>query len=126
MGEAALIMVSCVLFIQMGLSDAVQRALHISLRIASCPKCLTWWICLAYLVAHDYGIVVSVAASFAFSYAALWVALAYDLLATLYNYAYTKITSDTAESAEAGAQPEAGPAPGPDAVSQMQIEDDTL
>ena len=67
MGEAALIMVSCVLFIQMGLSDAVQRALHISLRIASCPKCLTWWICLAYLVAHDYGIVVSVAASFAFS-----------------------------------------------------------
>lgn len=125
--EAALIMVSCVLFVQMGLSEAVQDTLHIRVRVASCPKCLSWWICCAYLLVHDYGIVVSVAASFILSYAALWLALAYDALATLYNHAYTQITRDAAESADAGPSAEDGPAPGADAVPQMQIDnDDTL
>ena len=123
MGEAALITVSCVLFIQMGLSGAIQEALHISLRIASCPKCLTWWICLAYLVTHDYGIVEAAAASFVCSYAALWLALAYDALARVYNHAYETITRDTTQGAEtgAGASDEAGAPAGADEVSQMQI-----
>ena len=126
MTEVALITVSCVLFIQMGLSDAVQRTLHISLRIVSCPKCLTWWICLGYLVTHDYGIIVSVATSFICSYAALWLALAYDVLATLYNHAYTQITRDTAETPEAGIPVKDGTAPGSDAVSEMQMNDESI
>ena len=125
MREVALITVSCVLFIQMGLSEAVQKALHISLRIASCPKCLTWWICLAYQLTHDYGIIEAVATSFVCSYCALWLALAYDALATLYNYAYKTITRGAAEDTQAPAG-EAGPEAGPDAVPQMQIDDDTV
>ena len=125
MTEVALITVSCVLFVQMGLSGAIQEALHISLRIASCPKCLSWWICLAYLLAHDYGIIVSVAASFVCSYCALWLALVYDALAILYNYAYKTITQDTVEDPQAPAG-EAGSEAGPDALSEMQIEDDTV
>ena len=120
-----MITVSCVLFVQMGLSDAVQRALHISLRIVSCPKCLTWWICLAYQLTHDYGILESVATSFVCAYCALWLALMYDALATLYNYAYKTITPDTAEDSQALAD-EASPEAGPDAVPQMQIDDDTV
>jgi hypothetical protein len=125
MREVALITVSCVLFVQMGLSEAIQRALHISLRIVSCPKCLTWWICLAYQVTHDYGIIEAVAASFVCSYCALWMALAYDALATLYNYAYKTITRGAAEDTQAPAD-EAGAEAGPDAVPQMQIDDDTI
>ena len=103
MKEAALIMVSCVLFVQMGLSSAVQETLHIRLRFLSCPKCLTWWICMAYLVTHDYGIILSVAASFILAYCALWLALAHDALATLYNKAYEQLsqTDGTPETPEA-------------------------
>ena len=121
MKAAALIMVSCVLFVQMGLSRAIQEALHISLGIVSCPKCLTWWICLTYLVTHDYDVVVSVATSFICSYCALWLALAYDALAMLYNHAYEKITDGAAE-APASDSDEGSPAAGSDAMPQMQIE----
>ena len=115
---AALIMVSCVLFVQMGLSGAIQEALHISLPIASCPKCLTWWICLAYLLSHDYGIILSVAAAFILAYCALWLALLYDTLAVFYNRAYDKLseTDDTSEDAEAG---DAGAETDADEVPQM-------
>ena len=103
MTEAVLIMISCVLFVQMGLSGAITEALHTDLPIVSCPKCLTWWICLMYLVSHEYGIIESVAASFILSYAALWLALLYDCLAVLYNKTYDKLskTNDTSEDAEA-------------------------
>lgn len=124
MTEAALIVVSCVLFIQMGLSEAVQETLHIRLPFLSCPKCLTWWICCAYLVLHDYGIIVSVAVSFILSYCALWLALAYDALANLYNHAYETITRGTPQDTEAG--PDENDPESPDAVPQMQIDDDTV
>ena len=124
MREAVLIMVSCVLFVQMGLSEAIQETLHIRIRIASCPKCLTWWICCAYLVLHDYGIVTSVAASFILSYCALWLALIYDALATLYNYAYETITRGTAQDPDA--DPDGGDPEGPDGVPQMQIDDEPV
>ena len=121
MREAALITVSCVLFIQMGLSEAVQETLHIRIRFLSCPKCLTWWICCAYLVTHDYGIIEAAAVSFVCSYAALWLALAHDALAKLYNNAYETITRDTTQDTEAGAgADEAGAEAGADEVSEMQ------
>ena len=126
MREAALIMVSCVLFVQMGLSEAIQETLHIRIRIASCPKCLTWWICCAYLVLHDYGIVTSVAASFILSYCALWLALAYDALATLYNHAYETITRGTQEPETEAGSDEAGTETGADAVPKMQIDDELV
>ena len=115
---------SCVLFIQMGLSEAIQDTLHIKFRIVSCPKCLSWWICMAYLLTHDYGIIVSVATSFICAYSALWLALLFDALAKLYNYAYTKITGTP--EAPASSPDETGPAPGSDAVPQMQIEDEPV
>lgn len=104
MKEAVLIMVSCVLFVQMGLSGAIQKALHISIGIVSCPKCLTLWICLAYLVIRGYGIIISVTAAFILAYCALWLSLLHDALAVLYNRAYDKLsqTDDTSEDAEAG------------------------
>lgn len=104
--EVALIAVSCVLFVQMGLSEAVQEFLHIKVRIVSCPRCLCFWVCLIYGFAHDYGIVQSVATSFIASYAAMWLALLYDSLAILYNYIYEQITNTTQDTSEASERAE--------------------
>ena len=112
MAEAALITASCVLFVQMGLSEAIQETLGFRSKILSCPKCLTFWTCLAWTVFHGYGALPSVAASFISSYCALWLALVYDALAVLYSYCYENITKTPGASEE----PEAGS----DEVPQMQ------
>ena len=90
--DAAMVTVSCVLFIQMGLSDAIQRVLGVKFAIASCPKCLTMWTCFAVLLAHGYGFLESAAASFASAYCALWLALIHDALAVAYNNIYETIS----------------------------------
>ena len=100
--EVALITISCVLFIQMGLSDAIGSLLHIKIRVTSCPKCCCFWACLIYGLTQGNSIVVSVATSFIASYCAMWMALLYDSLAILYNYFYEQITKnqDTSKDAE--------------------------
>jgi len=103
--EAALITASCVLFVQMGLSGAIQDVVGFRSEILSCPKCSTFWSVLVYLLVTGSGIVVSVAVSFLSSYSALWLSLLYDALAKLYNDCYEAIyeTDDASADAEAGA-----------------------
>ena len=100
--EVALITVSCVLFIQMGLCEAIEDLLLIKFRVLSCPKCLTMWACLSYFVLHQYSFVPSIATSFIASYLSQWIVLLYDAIALLYNYLYEEltITEDTSEDAE--------------------------
>ncbi len=114
--EAALITASCVLFIQMGLSGAIQDRLRIRIPFISCPKCLSFWSVLVWMLCHGAGVVVAVASSFFCAYAALWAALVLDGLTVLYNWFYEQITEtdDAAQAAEAGPD---DPPPGPDAVS---------
>ena len=116
--EAALITVSCVLFIQMGLSHAIQERIGFKSEILSCPKCLPFWSVLAYMLLTGRGILQSIATSFLSSYSALWLSLVYDALAKLYNSCYEAITEtdDTAQDAEATAD---GSEAGPDAVPKM-------
>ena len=121
--EAALLAMSCVLFVQMGLSEAVQKTLRFKSRIFSCPKCLTFWSVLLWNLAHGTPVIASVASSFLLSYAALWAALILDGLSVLYNSLYdaiTETTQDTTEDTEAVEQPQADDAaPGHDEVSTM-------
>ena len=100
--EVALITISCVLFVQMGLSKAIEGLFHTRFLVLSCPKCLSMWVCLFYLILNDYGLVLSVATSFIASYCALWLSLLYDAVAILYNYLYEQITKpqDTSTDAE--------------------------
>ena len=113
-----MITVSCVLFVQMGLSDAIQDTFRFKSRIASCPKCLSMWVNLAYLLITRHGVVISIAASFICSYAALWIALVYDAIAVLYNFFYESITKEP-DTAEEGPEADADEAGNSDAVSQM-------
>jgi len=118
--EVAFITISAVLFVQMGLSSAIQEILHIRLKIASCPKCATFWSVLAYCLLTRHGVVESVAASFISSYIALWLALLYDALAGIYNRAYESITqTDGASKDDEAGQDEPAQAPGSDEVSEM-------
>ena len=118
--EVAPILISCVLFVQMGLSDAVQEKLHLKVKFASCPKCLTFWSSLAWLLLHGRGPVHSIAASLVASYCALWLVMLYDALALLYNYIYEQITknNDTSQDSKATGSAKEPEAPA-DEVSQM-------
>ena len=124
--EVALITISAVLFVQMGLSDAIGEILHLRLKIASCPKCATFWSVLAYCMWNGHGLIGSVAASFISSYAALWIVLLYDALALLYNSIYESITEThgAATDAQDGADQSAQVAA--DEVPQMQIDNEPL
>lgn len=94
---AILILISCVLFIQMGLSDAFQRVIKTNIDFLRCPKCFTFWVTLITLLIKGYGISEVISISFISAYIALWLSLAYDYLATLYNklYEHFSKTKDT-------------------------------
>lgn len=83
--EVILLAASCVLFVNMGLSEAIQETIGIRLRIASCPKCLVFWLTVTYLVFSGCRILTAVGASFLFSYAALWADLGLSMLNRKYN-----------------------------------------
>lgn len=116
--EAAFVTLSCVLFIQMGLSREIQERIGFKSEILSCPKCLTFWSVMALMLIKGNGVLYTVAASFIFAYLALWLALLYDVLAKFYNVCYDSITEtpDTSTDAETSANESEIPA---DEVSQM-------
>ena len=95
--EAAQITIACVLAIQMGLVDAVGKLIHYEFRVLSCPKCCVLWCSLGWHLLHSVPVLDAVFASFLSSYAALWICLVYDYVATKYNQAYKKVT-DSAET----------------------------
>ena len=91
--DAAMLTVACVLYINMGLHDAIVKRIGFSLPITGCPKCLCFWSVLLSNILHRSPIVECVAVSFLCSYSALWLSLAYDALSTLYNKLYERITN---------------------------------
>ena len=94
MFEAAILAISCVLFVNMGLSEAIQNEIRIRIDFLSCPKCLTFWSVLLLTILRQHGIVQCIATSFVFSYAAQWLCLLFDGLAVLYNKIYEHITKE--------------------------------
>lgn len=96
--EVALLIISCVLFVEMGLSQAIQNIIKVNLIILSCPKCLTFWSILLYCILNSYGFIICLATSFISSYIALWLVLLYDFLAIIYNRSYEKINKENSQS----------------------------
>ena len=114
--EVILITVSCVLFIQMGLSDAIQEFVGLKSKIFSCVKCLSFWTNLSYLVFTKHCLLLSVSISFLASYCALWMALLYDGLASLYNWIYEKLSSTEHAESDEDAEDEESEESDPDEV----------
>jgi hypothetical protein len=98
--EAALLAVGCTLFVNMGLSDAIQEFLEIKFKVLSCVKCFTFWTVLVFLTISGAGFYVVVSASFILSYLALWLDLGLSALNKIYNELYEQIlsTPDTRSS----------------------------
>lgn len=100
MCAVALVAVSCVLAIHMGLVDAVGEALHYRFRIISCTKCLTFWSTLVTGLLRRHGVIVSVATAFLLAYLAMWLDLALAWVAGHYNRWYEKINAEADEADE--------------------------
>jgi hypothetical protein len=91
--DALLLTLSSVLFVQMGLSEAIQKFVGFRSTLLSCPRCVSFWSVLAWFIFKGYGILPSVATSFISAYSALWLSLLYDAIAVIYNRAYEKVST---------------------------------
>ena len=100
--EAVLLALACILFVNMGLSDAIQETLGFRSRILSCPKCLTFWTILVFLLFSGCRVLTAVVASFLFSYLVLWLDLLLTALNKLYNEISEQITAEAADVPDEG------------------------
>ena len=97
------IFISCVLFIHLGLGEAIERTLRVRFVLLRCVKCLTFWSMLAYSLIHSLPLETALCLSFVSAYAALWADIPLAKLATLYE----KLNKDMAT--EESEHPSAAP-----------------
>lgn len=89
--DIACLVVACTLVNHLGLVDAVEGVINRKLPVVNCPKCLTFWSGLAYLLFNRMPVIQSIAIALLMSYAALWLWLSMGYLDSLYNWIYGKI-----------------------------------
>ena len=75
----------------LGLISAIEGVIRCRLPIVSCPKCLSFWLCLAYCLDAGSPVIASLAISLLCAWLALWVELGMALIDNLYLYLYEKI-----------------------------------
>lgn len=100
--------IACIIFVcvtanHLGLVEAVEKIVGKRLMIVNCPKCLTFWVTLAYCcdkIATHTTVVLAI--SFLASYSALWLELLEGYVDTLYIKLYDKIynTSDNTTASD--------------------------
>lgn len=80
------ILVTCVLYIHLGMGDTLGRIFHSDAYIFKCVKCVTWQATLAYTIFFsDLNVLACLATSFVSAYIALWLELMLSKLASLYE-----------------------------------------
>lgn len=92
------LMLSSVMFIHMGLVDAILRVYGLkdkNVPIITCPKCLTFQSVLWFLILTGHNIIHSVAISFLASYCAIWLDLLLGLMDMWYENIYNRISEDS-------------------------------
>ena len=98
MGVAGIVF-SCVAANHLGLVGAVETLVGKSLPIVNCPKCLTFWSVLLYMIIRT-PITDALATAFLCAYAATWVELAMYFIDTQYMKLYGKISNHKAADGE--------------------------
>ena len=89
MRGVGLIFLSCCLFIHLGLGKAICKTLRIRFVLFKCVKCLTFWSMITYtLLFTPFQWELCLAISFIASYLSLWVELALNKLARVYEKHY--------------------------------------
>ena len=81
-----LVWFSAVMFVHMGLGEALCKTFRFHFVLFLCPKCMTFWAVLGYsLLIVKLPIEESVAIAFLLSYAAIWFDLLLGKLADVYE-----------------------------------------
>lgn len=82
----ALVWFSAVMFVHMGLGEALCKTFGVRFVLFLCPKCMAFWVVLGYsLLIVELPIEESVAIAFLSSYAAIWFDLLLGKLADVYE-----------------------------------------
>lgn len=95
MKSVGLILLCCVLFVHMGMGDAVSKVVRRGLSLFRCVKCTTFWVILAYTVFFTAADpVLCTALAFMCSYIALWIDLAFSKIAVWYEKWYKGVATE--------------------------------
>lgn len=89
-GTVLLITLLTTLVFHLGFPEALARLV---LKIAKCPKCVTFWVVLSASLALEYGPAMSIGLSFLMAYCSLWLSLLYGALTKLYNKLWRRINN---------------------------------
>ena len=81
-----LVWFSAVMFVHMGLGEAICKTFRSNFILFLCPKCMAFWVVLGYsILIVKLPIELSVAAAFLLGYAAIWFDLLLGKLAEIYE-----------------------------------------
>lgn len=86
-----LMMANAILSVHLGLSSAVSK---IVVKIMCCPKCLTFWSSLLFLMCTGCNIVVAVLLSLCSAYVSNWLTLLLVKLNKEYNELWQKLSNE--------------------------------
>lgn len=108
--DVAMILFSCVAANHLGLVHAFEALAKRELPVVNCPRCLSFWCVLAWMVFSSNNITLSVATSFLCSALAPWVELMMGFTDKKFNELYDKIytTGEDAGITDAGLEESAG------------------
>ena len=97
------VLLCCVLFVHMGLGDAVSGIIKRCVSLFSCVKCTTFWAMLAYTSFFtDFDPVACVAIAFGCAYIALWVDLLFAKISMWYEKLYKSMVTEEYDSDSEG------------------------
>lgn len=100
MWSIGLILISCVLFIHLGLGETIEKVIRFRFVLLHYAKCLSFWVILTYaLLFSELSVVESVCSAFVSAYLALWIDLGLYKLARIYENQYDEdvLASEEAE-----------------------------
>lgn len=89
------VVISCCLFIHLGMGETISRLLHVQFVLLHCVKCLTFWCVLGYsLLCLTLPIEGSICMAFLSAYIALWIDLVLAKLAEKYEEFYKSVGTE--------------------------------
>lgn len=92
------VLISCCLFIHLGLGETICRIVRHDIVILKCVKCLTFWSVLLYsLMCVTLSAVTCIAVAFACSYASLWIDLTLNKIRAHYEKEWELLDAEECE-----------------------------
>lgn len=91
----AAVLISCCLFIHLGLGQAIEETLHVRIVLLQCVKCLTFWSVLSYsLFCTTLTIEGCILIAFISAYIALWIDLLLVKISIIYENLYKNMGAE--------------------------------